>query len=82
MKLTRRPREKSLTDIISGDIFISLEQVAINSEIYGTGPVEEIRRVMIHGVLHLLGFKDETDEEKETMREKENEALHLWLKLV
>ena len=37
---------------------------------------------MFHGVLHLLGFRDETDEEKATMREKENEALHLWLKQV
>ena len=69
-------------DIISGDIFISLEQVTMNAEVYGAGRVEEIRRVMIHGVLHLLGFKDETDEEKATMREKENEALHLWLKKV
>ena len=37
---------------------------------------------MIHGVLHLLGFKDDSSDEKEIMREKENEALHLWLKLV
>ena len=69
-------------DIISGDIFISLEQVTRNAELYDVESVEEIRRVMIHGVLHLLGFSDETDEEKATMREKENEALHLWLKKV
>ena len=69
-------------DSISGDIFISLEQVIRNAELYDVESVEEIRRVMIHGVLHLLGFKDETVEEKATMREKENEALHLWLKQV
>ena len=37
---------------------------------------------MIHGVNHLLGYKDDGKEEKEFMRQKENEALHLWLKLV
>ena len=36
---------------------------------------------MIHGVLHLVGFRDETEGEKEIMRKKENEALHLWLKV-
>ncbi len=69
-------------NIISGDVFISLDQVKLNAEIYGTDPVEELRRVMIHGILHLLGLMDETDEEKETMRKKENEALHLWMKEV
>lgn len=67
-------------DVISGDIFISIEQVKKNAEIYGTDLNEELNRVMIHGILHLVGFKDGTEEEKQLMRKKENEALHLWLK--
>ena len=65
----------------SGDIFISIDQVRINAVKYGVDVAEEIRRVMIHGVLHLVGFMDETIEEKEIMQKKENEALHLWLKV-
>lgn len=69
-------------NITSGDIFISMDKVKENAKFYEVEDVEELRRVMIHGVLHLLGFKDDSSDEKETMREKENEALHLWLKLV
>ena len=67
---------------ISGDVFISIEQVEINAKTYSTEPGDELRRVMIHGVIHLIGYKDETDEERNTMRQMENEALHLWLKMV
>ena len=67
---------------ISGDIFISVDQVKINSRSFSTDEADELRRVMIHGVNHLLGYKDDGKEEKEFMRQKENEALHLWLKLV
>jgi rRNA maturation RNase YbeY len=66
--------------VIAGDIFISVEQVAINADTYKTDRMEELRRVMIHGVFHLLGFGDLTEEEQEEMRKMENEALHLWLK--
>jgi rRNA maturation RNase YbeY len=69
-------------DIISGDIFISVEQVRNNAKSYNTEQEEELRRVMIHGVNHLLGFDDGNDEERERMRQMENEALHLWLKMV
>ena len=69
-------------DIISGDIFISIEQVRINAELFSVIAEEELRRVMIHGVLHLMGFKDSLPEQQVIMREKENEALHLWLKPV
>ena len=68
-------------NITSGDIFISMDQVKKNAKFYAVEDDEELRRVMIHGVLHLLGFKDDSSDEKETMREKENEALHLWLKM-
>ncbi len=66
---------------ISGDVFISIEQVKLNAERYGVSAEEEQRRVMIHGVLHLMGYGDASDEEKQIMRKKENEALNLWLKL-
>ncbi|MCK5136864.1 MAG: rRNA maturation RNase YbeY [Bacteroidales bacterium] len=66
--------------ITSGDIFISIDQVKMNADLYGVNSEEELRRVMIHGVFHLMGFTDGTAEEVEIMRKKENEALHLWLK--
>ena len=72
----------SVDRIVSGDIFIGLEEVKRNAEFYGQELEDELRRVMIHGVIHLLGFADDSQEEKEIMREKENEALHLWKKLV
>ena len=66
---------------ISGDVYISIEQVRLNAEAYDVALGEEQRRVMIHGVLHLMGYGDASDEEKQIMRKMENEALHLWLKL-
>ena len=69
-------------DLISGDIFISIEQVEINAKSYNTDQEDELRRVMIHGVNHLLGFDDGNDVERERMRQMENEALHLWVKMV
>ena len=69
-------------EIISGDIVISVEEVKKNAEFYGADLEDELRRVMIHGINHLLGYSDSSQEEKEIMRKKENEALHLWKKLV
>ena len=69
-------------DLISGDIFISIEQVRINAGSYSTEEDEELRRVMIHGVNHLLGYGDGNEEERLTMRQMENHALHLWLNMV
>jgi len=57
---------------ISGDIFISVERVNENARKFAVPFNTELKRVMIHGVLHLLGYKDKSDEEKETMREKED----------
>jgi rRNA maturation RNase YbeY len=70
----------TVDNIIAGDIFISVEQVKENAELYGVKAEEELRRVMIHGVLHLMDYKDSSLEERVAMRKKENEALHLWLK--
>ena len=68
-------------DLVSGDVFISIDQVQINAGIYNESFDEELKRVMIHGVLHLIGFGDKTEQEKDLMRKMENDALHLWLKV-
>jgi rRNA maturation RNase YbeY len=64
--------------LLSGDLFISVERVLENSKIYSTVFQEELRRVMIHGILHLIGYKDSTKEESQKMREAENSALSLF----
>ncbi|MDR2683273.1 MAG: rRNA maturation RNase YbeY [Dysgonamonadaceae bacterium] len=60
---------------VSGDLFISLDTVKSNSEKYRTDYTQELRRVMIHGILHLCGFNDKSPAEAVQMREKEDEAL-------
>ena len=65
---------------ISGDLFISIDSVRENSIEYGTGFIDELHRVIVHGVLHLIGYDDHTEEEIEMMRKKENYYLSLfWL---
>ncbi|MBN1132204.1 MAG: rRNA maturation RNase YbeY [Bacteroidales bacterium] len=63
--------------IISGDVFVGLEQVKKNSIIFGNDFEMELSRVMIHGILHLMGYRDATDGEKEKMHEMEEWALKL-----
>ena len=63
---------------LSGDIFISLETVKSNAQLYKTSYEEELRRVMIHGVLHLCGLKDKTLTEKKKMKKEEGEALQIF----
>ena len=69
--------DNTMGKLISGDVFISVERVKENSETFNTSFDEELHRVMIHGVLHYMGFKDKTEEEKTTMREKENLCLFM-----
>ena len=59
-------------DVISSDIMISVERVMENSSIFGNSFLEELNRVMVHGILHLVGYNDKTKEEKEIMRTKED----------
>lgn len=66
-------------DIIESDIFISIDRIKENAEQFGVTFQEELYRVIIHGVLHLLGFGDKTDEEKSIMRSKENQYVALIL---
>lgn len=58
--------------VVSGDIFIDPETVADNADLLGTDPAEEQLRVIIHGILHLCGYKDKSDEEAAQMRQKED----------
>ena len=59
-------------DMISSDIIISVERVMENSSIFENSFSEELNRVMIHGILHLIGYNDKTDGEKEIIRKKED----------
>lgn len=58
-------------NVISGDLFISLERVNENAENYGISQLKELYRVVLHGVLHLVGYKDKTDEEQKEMTRME-----------
>ena len=62
--------------IISGDILISTERVVENSKIFNVNYLTELHRVMVHGLLHLLGYKDKHEKDANTMREKENYYLN------
>jgi probable rRNA maturation factor len=62
-------------EVINGEIYISIETVKRNAFEYKVNVREEVLRVIIHGVLHLIGFEDKTDEEKEEMRRMED----FWL---
>lgn len=61
---------------IEGDIFISIERVKDNSGDFGVSFEQELKRVMIHGVMHLCGYKDKTPQQEKQMRAKENEYLN------
>lgn len=78
----------TLTDIITfhyakppdieGDIFISIERVQENAQIYKVSFEDELYRVIAHGVLHLCGYGDKSPADKAKMTDKENEALQNW----
>ncbi|PXX27845.1 rRNA maturation RNase YbeY [Arenibacter sp. ARW7G5Y1] len=65
-------------DIIAGDIFISVERVRDNASEYGVDFENELKRVMAHGVLHLVGYGDKSEEESVQMRLKEDEKIKLF----
>ena len=64
-------------DVLSGDLFISIDSVRENASFYGAEFLVELRRVMVHGVLHLIGYDDHTPQEQKTMRSKEDYYLSL-----
>jgi probable rRNA maturation factor len=78
----------TLTDIISfdysignelhGDIFISIERVRENAIDFNVTFEEELKRVMVHGVLHYCGYKDKSEKDEQLMREKEEEKMKMF----
>lgn len=63
---------------VNGDIFISVDRVKENAEKFEASFEEELHRVMIHGVLHLCGYKDKTKADSDLMRKKENASLRMF----
>jgi probable rRNA maturation factor len=69
---------KSNLTTISGDVFISIERITENAEKFNTTFDNELHRVMIHGILHLAGYKDKTKPDKTLMTQKEDFYLYLF----
>ncbi|MDC6350637.1 rRNA maturation RNase YbeY [Zeaxanthinibacter sp. PT1] len=63
---------------VFGDVFISVDRVEENAKDLQADQEEEMRRVMCHGLLHMMGFGDKTKAEKQQMRDKENEKLGMF----
>src|SRR5690606_28994872 len=68
----------TMGNLISGDIFISVERVKDNATDFNVSFEDELRRVMAHGVLHYCGYKDKTEADSELMRFKEDEKTALF----
>ena len=78
----------TLTDIISfdysignklhGDVFISIERVGENAVDFNVDFNEELKRVMVHGILHYCGYKDKGEDEERLMRQKEEEKMKMF----
>ena len=64
--------------VISGDIFISTERVHDNAIDFNVSFNEELKRVMVHGVLHYCGYKDKSEDEERIMRQKEDEKIKMF----
>ena len=81
-------KHKTLTDIITfdfsdaelliGEIFISIPRVRENAKVFHQPFSGELRRVMVHGLLHMLGYNDKTARQSTQMRRKEEACLSLW----
>ncbi len=69
--------DNTLGKLINGDVYISVERVEDNAKDFNVSFEEELNRVMIHGVLHYLGFKDKSDKEKKEMKNAEDKAILL-----
>ncbi len=64
---------------LAGDIFISIDRVSENAKTHNQKVEAELNRVLAHGLLHLMGYKDKTKEEASLMRQKEEESINLYL---
>jgi len=65
-------------NVVSGDMFISVDRVIENAGLFQCNVNDEFLRVIVHGLLHLLSFNDSNDQEKLIMREKENECIFMY----
>jgi len=63
---------------LNADIFISVERVRENADIFNVDFKTELLRVMVHGILHLIGYDDKSEEDKILMRKMENEKIELF----
>ena len=70
--------DESINSFIKGNIAISVDRVKDNASTFSSLFDDELKRVIIHGVLHLMGFNDKTDEEKSLIREKEDSAIEMF----
>ncbi len=68
----------TMGNLISGDVFISVERVRENATEYNVAFDEELKRVMAHGVLHYCGYKDKSEDDAALMRSKEEEKIKLF----
>ena len=78
----------TLTDIISfdysvgnelhGDVFISVERVRENAQDFNVTFEDELKRVLVHGVLHYCGYKDKSEQDEQLMRSKEDEKIKMF----
>jgi probable rRNA maturation factor len=66
---------------IEGDIFISIERVKENAKKFGSEFEDELHRVMAHGLLHLMGYKDKSAKDSSAMRQKEEESIGLFRRI-
>lgn len=64
---------------VVGDLFVSVDRVTDNAKLNQVSFDNELLRVMVHGILHLIGFKDKSDEDSKLMRLKEDEYLNLYV---
>ena len=69
-------------DTLSGDLFISVDSVRENALFYKTEFTDELNRVIVHGLLHLIGYDDHSNEDIKVMRSKENYYLELRKSLI
>jgi rRNA maturation RNase YbeY len=58
--------------VVGGDIMISIDRVRENADKLGVGYLDELRRIMVHGLLHIIGYEDDTDESRKNMSSRED----------
>ena len=73
---------RETTNVLEGEIYISIPRVRENAATYQVPFLQELHRVMAHGVLHLLGYQDKTSEDQAIMRGKEDSCLALYERVV